>query len=514
MDLEQIAPFTSRTVLLGRVLHEVVATVSESVYRRRPRDESEAETVEGEGVLLLSPAPIDAKMTGPGIRYWEFARAISRVAPVTLVIPNDTSLTATDWTIYSHKSGDGEQALLDLVTQHQVVVLQGFALVAHATLARHIVEQNKYLVVDLYGPIGLEGLEARAGDLSERAVIANIWDWAALNEQVKLADFCICGCERQRDFLLGMLGANYRLNPHTYAGDHAARRLIDVVPFGLPAEPPIHRHPVLKGVHPQVGPNDRVILWLGGIWNWLDPLSVLRALADVATERQDVKLFFLSGQRAYSRVSAAMTEKAIDLSRSLGLLDRHVFFIDWVPYEERVNYLLEADIGICFHSDVLETRFAFRTRILDYIWARLPTIAGSGETMGDLVQARGLGYAVAPGDVAGLAAAMRSLLNEPDPRGSRRRAFIQAAHELNWDRCTAPLQAYCQAPWRASDKLVSAYDQWSATTLERSLIRAAIAYERLGYYERLSQQLMNGRVMRLLAGAQRVWRRLRKRGRA
>lgn len=447
-------------------------------------------------------------MKGPGIRYWEFARAISRVARVTLVAPNETTLTHPDFAIHTCKPGDDDQALLDLVTRHQVIVVQGFGFALRPGLARHVADHNKYLVVDLYGPFGLEGIELRAGDPSEEAISANLREWAALNEQIKLADYILCSSERQRDYWLGMLSACYRLNPNTCANDHTARRLIDLAPFGLPNAPPVHDHAVLKGVHPHIAPTDKVILWAGGIWGWMDPLSVLRAVANLSAERQDVKLLFLSGHQGADPASVTMSEQAVRLSQELGLYNRHVFFERWVPYEERENYFLEADIGICFHFDHLETRFSFRTRILDYIWAGLPIITGSGDTMGDLVQQHGLGYAIPPGDVAGLTDAMRNLLGEPDPRGSRREAFARLARDLSWENATAPLRAYCQAPWRAPDKLAPIYDQWTATSLECSLVRAATAYERAEYFERLAEGLMSGFVMRLLLGAQRTWQRL------
>jgi len=508
-DLKQAAPFTTEAVLRGRILREAVSIVNESVSQRYlATDRSDSTKAEGEGVLLLSPSPIDARMMGPGIRYWEFARAISRVARVTLVVPNETMLTHPDFAIHVHKSGENDQALLDLVTQHQIVVIQGFGFVLHPGLARHIIDHNKYLVVDLYGPFGLEGLETRADNMNEGAIGANLREWAALNEQIKLADFFVCSSERQRDYWLGMLSACYRLNPHTYADDHTARRLIGLVPFGLPDELPVHHHTVLKGVHSHVAPTDKVILWAGGIWDWMDPLSLLRALANLVAERQDIKLLFLSGRQAADPASATMSEQAVRLSQELGLYNQYVFFERWVPYEERANYFLEADVGVCFHFDHLETRFAFRTRILDYIWAGLPIITGSGDTMGDLVKQHGLGYAIPPGDVAGLTNAMRSLLNEPDSRGSRREAFARLAHDLSWERTTASLRAYCQAPWRAPDKLVSIYDQWTATALECSLVRAATAYERAEYFQRLAERLMSGCIMRLLVGAERTWRRL------
>ncbi len=58
---------------------------------------------------------------------------------------------------------------------------------------------------------------------------------------------------------------------------------------------------------------------------------------------------------------------------SSGALGTSVFFNpDWVAYEDRGDYLLEADAGVSTHFAHIETEFAFRTRILDYLWAGLP----------------------------------------------------------------------------------------------------------------------------------------------
>ncbi|NJP07416.1 MAG: glycosyltransferase family 4 protein, partial [Chloroflexaceae bacterium] len=74
-----------------------------------------------------------------------------------------------------------------------------------------------------------------------------------------------------------------------------------------------------------------------------------------------------------------MYDQTVALADELGLRDTTVFFNDhWVPYTERGRYLLEADIGISTHLEHIETRFAFRTRVLDYIWAGLPMVVSDG----------------------------------------------------------------------------------------------------------------------------------------
>src|SRR5206468_8785633 len=106
-----------------------------------------------------------------------------------------------------------------------------------------------------------------------------------------------------------------------------------------------------------------------------------------------------------------------DLATELGLTGTHVFFNEgWVPYEERQNYLLEADIGVSTHLDHVETAFSFRTRILDYLWASLPIVATEGDSFATLIEAEGLGLTVPAQDVGALETALLPLLDDPARR--------------------------------------------------------------------------------------------------
>ena len=49
----------------------------------------------------------------------------------------------------------------------------------------------------------------------------------------------------------------------------------------------------MKGVLSGIAPSDRLLLWGGGIWNWFDPLTVIRAVGRLAEVRDDVAALFL-----------------------------------------------------------------------------------------------------------------------------------------------------------------------------------------------------------------------------
>ena len=111
-----------------------------------------------------------------------------------------------------------------------------------------------------------------------------------------------------------------------------------------------------------------------------------------------------------------MAVEARRLADELGLTGVHVFFNEeWVPYDQRQNFLLDADVAVTTHFHHVETDFSFRTRVLDYLWATLPTVTTNGDSLADLIERRGLGLTVPPEDVDALADALFTLLDDTGP---------------------------------------------------------------------------------------------------
>lgn len=400
-------------------------------------------------LLIISHDTIGPKMSGPAIRYWELARTLSRHFQVTLAAPGVPGRESDTFAVagYQRMNSDSVRPLLD---QADIVLVYSY-LLNELPILQHA---GKPLVLDLYDPYVLENLETfrplpeREGREKHEAFLG------VLNQQLVAGDFFVCASERQRHFWLGMLAANGRVNPSHYDRDKSLRQLIDIVPFGLPSERPQHRKRVLGGVWPGIEEADKVILWGGGIWEWFDPLTLIRAVGQIAQQRRDVKLFFMAKGHFDPSVvpTATMAERAVSLARELGLLDRYVFFGDWIPYDERGNYLLEADLGASLHFDHVETRFSFRTRFLDYIWAGLPVVATQGDYLGDLLHEKGLGRTVPAEDVDAVRTAILELLDTPDLKQRLAPDFAQLAQAFQWEVIARPIVQFCQQPWTAPDR--------------------------------------------------------------
>ena len=368
-------------------------------------------------------------MAGPAIRAYELARALAAHAPVTLAAPAGSSLPDGDPALQLMEAGLADyDALIGAAREHDVVVAQ---LLPPRLLAR-IWQEPTRLAIDLYNPTVVEAIEAtRSKSPGSRARLNRIVGRAAA-AHLAAADFVVCASERQRDLWLGVLAGREALE-----GDALDR--LAVVPFGVRAEPPSPASsPVLRE---RLVPEDaRVLLWGGGIWDWLDAPTAIRAVARLP---DDVVLVFQGVKRpalAEHDKHAAGAE-AIALAQSLGLEGTRVIFNpDWVPYEERGAWLLEADLGVSAHPVHLETRFAYRTRIADYLWAGLPVVTSAGDVLGDWVESAGLGHAITPGDDEAFATACAELLADPEPVRAKVR---HAAEELRWDRVVTPLVDFC-----------------------------------------------------------------------
>lgn len=399
-------------------------------------------------VLVSSWDRVGEQMAGSAIRSLEMSRALARAGHhVTLAAPAGSSLVAEANLELAIVRQDN--ALAGLIAEADVVVVSGRTELMTAV--------DKPLVVDLYDPFVLSNLDLFGDDFNKsggRALLSLRW----LQHHLAHGDFFLCASESQRSFWLGMLTAAGRVNRANYEGDAVLERLLAVVPFGVPeVDPEEGRPPVLKGVVPGIDADDRVILWSGGMWNWVDPITLIHATAKIRETRPDVKTLILGGRHPNPDIGEMeMAKAARGLAEELGLIGKGVTFIDWVPYEERDRWLLEADASVSLHHRGVESEFAFRTRLLDSIWCGCPMVVTEGDELASLVAEKRLGRVVPPGDVPAVISALEQVLAEPND-AARDERFASARWDLRWSRAVEPLEAFCRAPRRAADR---AGDAW------------------------------------------------------
>lgn len=396
-------------------------------------------------VLMLSTDPIGPTMPGPAIRAWEISSVLGRQLDV--VLASTVSVEGQHPTV--------ELALAQGPRLHQLVDEADvvFTPPALVFLADELRLGDKPVAVDIYDPFHLENLESAGASQPEHdRTVARLT--GVLNTALRRGDFFTCASERQRDFWLGSLAALGRVNPYTYGQSSLLSELLAVVPYGLPALPPRRTGPGLRGVVPGVGPDDKVVLWGGGIYDWLDPISVVRAVGRLSHRWPQLRLVFLGLRHPNPDVpQMGVAAEAQRLSDALGLTGKHVFFNrGWVPYGERANFLLDADLAVSAHLDHVETRYSFRSRVLDYLWAELPSVLTGGDVLTEELARAGLAVSVPPGDEGAMERALEQMLNQPRPSPGH---FAPIAAHLRWEEAARPLVGFCSRPRRAPDLMVN-----------------------------------------------------------
>ncbi len=401
----------------------------------------------GRRVLVVANEQVAERMAGPAIRALNLARQLAgRGARVTLAMPSapDGAGELVDGLQVATFGTPSAQRFRELAEAHDVVVTQP----QRVDVMRGLTRSRARVVYDLYVPSFVERiaqLGTEPGDelLKQRLLERDRLEYSAA---IALGDSFICASERQRDHWLGALGQAGRLDLHLLERDPRADALVGVVPFGVGDEPPAPLTRDAPGaIRGTLAPEDSIVLlWTGGLWNWFDPVVVVEGLARARETEPRLRLVVMGMRHPEAHwqeqdASRRMRERA----EELGLLDGDdpgvVLCDEWIPYLQRHRYLLDADAAVSAHHDTLETRFSFRTRFLDHLWAALPTLTTPGGELADAMVAAGAAVPVDEADADAWRAAMLSIAGDRDHRAQLSVAARELAAAYRWSRVVEPL---------------------------------------------------------------------------
>jgi glycosyltransferase involved in cell wall biosynthesis len=358
--------------------------------------------------LLLAEGSVD-RPRGPVIRALGLARGLSQTHSVTVA--------ARGGTAEGYRSTPYTRSALMRETRAQDAMIAPW--IPPYLLAGLVGERPRF-IADLYDPLDLElDPEDAGGELMHARRLTML--------QVQLADAVLCGSESQRDRVGELLSRSGRrpLPP------------LAVVPFGLDPPPPAATSRPLRERFPVIGPEDPVVLWWGSLWQWLDPITAIDAIVRLRERVPGIRLVFTAGRSndaPADELDASSTARAA--AQRAGVLGDTVLFLDdWVPFDQRHEYLRDATLGITLHRNDAEADLAARARYLDFLWTRLPCVISSGDPFGTRLRDAGLASLVPPRDAGAVADAIEARLATP-PAGAAAEAL---AEELRWERAVTPL---------------------------------------------------------------------------
>ena len=399
-------------------------------------------------IVVATPDRLGTRMAGPAIRACRIARALASAG-------HDVSLVSTSPTS-EVIALDGVDVLVvpPRIEGFDVAVIQGRILVDHPELGK----SSTRLVMDLYDPFHLEVMhlgnehQLLRSDHVEGAL-------QTLSDQIARGDFFMCASERQRDMWLGYLAAGGRINPAIHDLDPTFRSLIDVVPFGVDDGLAQRDGTPLRDAH-GFSSDDVVVGWTGGLHHWLDPMLVLDAFAIASVRCPRLKAVFLGGAHPGTGMLSPRAQAIADSVDERGLGDVVKMHREWVTYDQRGPVFAELSIGAAAHQAHLETHFSFRTRLLDHMWAGVPTVGTTGDSLTDELVARGAAVAVEPGDAQGFADVLCELANDPVRLEAMRQAAYDAADDHRWADMLTPLVRYVSTATAAPDLTDPTFSRW------------------------------------------------------
>jgi glycosyltransferase involved in cell wall biosynthesis len=436
-------------------------------------------------ILVITRDHIGERMASPGIRMYNIARVLAKRLPdrkVTLALPPDSVLPgALPFDIVPYE----RSAVLAAARRSAVLISNYYPPYLYPLMAR------KRVILDLFSPF-TERLEvAHSKGRASDAYFASYG--RELVAQMLLSDLVLCATNRQRDLYFGMLAALGRVDPDIYDKDHWLSKMIVLAPFGVRDGEPKATKRVLRGVWPGIAERDTILIWNGVIIDWYDLETLISAIGNISHHRSDIKLFFLGTEHPdnpnvpkLQGLGGGTVRAALRQCEELGLLDRQVFFnFDWVDYDGTANFLSEADIGVCTYFNNVETRFAFRSRYLDLLWAELPILCTQGDVWAEMVAAKPLGVAVPERDEPALRTAIERLADDTPFVIECKRNLQEERERFRWERVLERLVCYCQDMPASQTKLpqlpavgaLLASNQLTRLQ-EAALVRLAPAYRR------------------------------------
>jgi glycosyltransferase involved in cell wall biosynthesis len=338
-------------------------------------------------VVVATPDVVGERMAGPGIRVTYFARELAKIPGVHVTIVDR----------------DGPR---DAFRRADVLIGQP----ARGFFKRR---RGQKIVYDLFDPMVLELRELYGAAPSLRQRVHLAAEWTRLQFALAHADLLICAASQQRAF-------------------YAQLQWRDVpwieVPFGIDLSevrkcPPVH---------------DNIVVWGGGVWEWLDPKTAIDAVVRLNREGLRCRLLFLGRARPNQGVVERRRE-----DRFSRLLASGAPYVDanpeWVPYRERLSWLRGGKAAIMLHRPTAEASFAIRTRLFDAIATGVPVVATERGFAAELVEREGLGVVVPPQDVEAVADAIRRLLSDDEFHSSCVTNLERIRPAFAWEVVTRPL---------------------------------------------------------------------------
>ncbi len=397
-------------------------------------------------VIFTGLVSVDTNLVGTAVIYKKIADIfIKEGFQVTMALPQETDLKDNfiNFKVYNEKNNK------KIIDSAEVVI---FGAYPPTDPLLYSYKKNKIIVTYLWSIAPVGSLEFKDFKSKKEQIKLHRFINSSYNLSLLLSDKIFCRDEGAKKLVLGSLISLGRLNLENYTEKRNFNNLLEVAPFGV--DESVNRKNkkhFYRGVLDNVGKDDFLLIWNGGVWNWNDGATLIRAMKKIKNKK--VKLIFQGFKHPDKNKGISFeAKKCFKLAQNLGLKDKNVFFNDtWIPYQDRINFLAESDAGVVCSPDIPEANLFLKTRIYDYFWADLPIILNECEAFASLIKEKELGFVCRTGDYNDWAKKIDILSQDGKILKKMKANIRKYKKEISWQKTLQPLKSFAKRPTKTRD---------------------------------------------------------------
>ena len=329
------------------------------------------------------PTPEHTKVEGGGLRCWGLAKGLKANDPeldITVAYSEEYKKEKFTSNFENIKIATWQISEIEALVRDFDTVIVSYCMGELSEKTAEAVRTNQQLILDCYVPIYVE-VSARNSEDIDREYHAFHHDAGRWGRVLKRGDLFLCASEAQKRYYMGVLSGLGRINPVTYGTE-----LIKIVPYGIyEEEPKVNEKPISKMLGKEKSTHKK-ILWFGGIYPWFN-LSNLIDAVEMTNKEIPTKLVIVGAKNPFNTHPDFVRayEELIEYVEADPSRKENVVFQDWVKYDDRADWYLDSDLVVVINKIGDENELAWRTRVVDYIWADLPIITNGGDPLGEIL---------------------------------------------------------------------------------------------------------------------------------
>lgn len=240
---------------------------------------------------------------------------------------------------------------------------------------------GKRLVLDAYAPrwIELDFCSERSGAVFNRIAAIALAYFNVFRNLVGafLFDLVVVANKRQQDLIRGFQAPFFLTRNF---------KNIQVIGFGCEKRKLKNRGEGLARLKRisggKIDEQHFVVGWLGGLYEWFNIDSLLKALALALHQEENVRIVFFG--------VSADKEKSITCALPNQIRSKLVF-LPWIDYKQRLDYWEGLDLALVWGGDNAENDYASRTRNFDCMSIGLPVLQNYDDEWGERIKKNGAG---------------------------------------------------------------------------------------------------------------------------